>query len=281
MKEMHKVKVICPLAYFEISRDLRKEIGQGIELIENVRLRRISKEEIKEVRKRKIRDMVPRVFSKFTSRSIVVEISNIEDDPESEEWERKVNNILLALRLFKANQIFIRVTWFENSETQCVSWSDASVPFLVTERYSLEKKEIADLRELVKRVDAIDFDKDTSLRIVCERFGRSYEKEDWDEIIIDLMIAFEALFLRGTNPNLNLSHTGLFIGLGCSMLVGMNNEERKNIGEFIVEAYKKRNKIVHGSDFKTSFHVDSRVYEIEDFVVKLRDYLRQSMKKLI
>lgn len=279
MEEEHTARAICPLIYFTTSKDLRKEIDQGIELLENVKIRRISEEDLKEVKGREIEDMMPGILSRLTTEAIVLEIGNIEDDPESEELLRKIENILLAMRLYKANQVFFKVIWLENSETRGLIFFDAHIPDLVTTRYSLEKKEIAGLRDLVKKIDLCDFDRNVSFRIACERFSRSYEKDEEDEIIIDFMIAFEALFLRGTT---RLTNAGHFIGLGCSMLLGTNNEERENIKEFLVDAYKVRNDIVHGSQSVTySIKVGKRTYEIEDIVLKLRDYLRQSIKKLI
>jgi hypothetical protein len=89
-----------------------------------------------------------------------------------------------------------------------------------------------------------------------------------DEKIIDFMIAFEALFLRG-----NTSNKGLVIGTACSLLLGKTDEEREEIYDFFVKAYALRNKIVHGSQIDFT--------GINDTVLKLKGYLRKAILLLI
>lgn len=67
------------------------------------------------------------------------------------------------------------------------------------------------------------------------------------------------------------------------MLLGKNDKERQEIYDFLVKAYKIRNDIVHGSEFITSIQmqVGDKTYGIQEVVVQLREYLRESIKKLI
>lgn len=159
-----------------------------------------------------------------------------------------------------------------------ISIRSSYTPVLGKLPYSVRIDEIEGIKRLACRINKIDFNKRKSLRITCERFSRSFVEHREDEKIIDFMIAFESLFLKGkTVP----SNTGQFIGLGCSMLLGKNDKEREEINEFLVEAYKIRNKIVHGSELVTPITIHNETWEMEDFISQLREYLIESIKKLM
>lgn len=65
------------------------------------------------------------------------------------------------------------------------------------------------------------------------------------------------------------------------MLLGRNDKERQSIDEFLVKSYNLRNSIVHGSESITSIQIDKQTYEMEDIIVTLREYLRESIKRLM
>ena len=100
-----------------------------------------------------------------------------------------------------------------------------------------------------------------------------------DDRIIDLAIAFEALFIDEKTSTSNVM--GEFVGLGCSMLLGTNIVERKEIKEFLKKAFAIRNKLVHGSEVKTPIIINGKKYEMGDVASKLRKYLGASIRKLI
>jgi len=87
------------------------------------------------------------------------------------------------------------------------------------------------------------------------------------------MIAFEALFLKGDKAP---SNTGQMIGLACSTLLGKNETEREEIRRFFMRAYRMRNRIVHGSEISPQERKD-----FPDFILQLKEYLRESINKLI
>jgi hypothetical protein len=69
------------------------------------------------------------------------------------------------------------------------------------------------------------------------------------------------------------------IAVACSVLLGKNEEERDTVRRFLREAYSIRNCIVHGSDYPKP-KIDKE-YEMSEFVPKIEDYLRDSIKKLL
>lgn len=289
------VKAICPLFNFQISEvlvgnhtreetmeyfnSLRKRLEQGIEILDNVKIRRIKKEDFDRIKKFGISPPMAGIFSEINKRTFVIEVLHKEFD--SKKSELIIYKVLLGLRLYKAEGVFCKVIWFEkNSKVNTLTILDSPLPDSIGyEPYVIEINEVDKIKKLANRIDRINFGKRNSLRIACERFSRSYEEHREDEQIIDFMIAFEALFLKGRAP----PKTGQYIGLGCSMLLGKNDKERQEISEFLVKAYNIRNRIVHGSEFITQIQmqIDNQEYDIHDLLFQLREYLRESIKKLM
>jgi len=287
------VKAICPLYNFEISevifgdytreeglarlKALGKRLELGFEILKDVRIRRIKKEDIERVKVLRFYDQHIGILHKTTSRTYVIEVLQKQQDVY--QAQLKINNMLLAMRLYQASDIFCKVIWWEmESDVKTITILDSRLPELMGHPYFIEIDKVEEIRKMAKRIDKIDFGKRVSFRIACERFSRYYEEHREDEKIIDCMIAFEALFLKGKTATAN---TGQFIGLGCSMLLGRSDEEREEINKFLVEAYKIRNRIVHGSEFVTPIKLNNKTYEIYEFVFQLQKYLRESIEKLI
>lgn len=284
---------ICPLINFQISeilvgdstpdeareyfKILREKLERGIEIWNNFKIRRINKEEIEALKEFGVVNYWAGI-SRITMRTFVMEISR-KSMEERRETLRRIYELLLAMRLYKADNVFCKVILYaENANIKSLTILDPPVPERTGVPYAIQLDEVDRIRKIANKIKRIDFDKRTSLRIACERFSRSYEEHREDEKIIDFMIAFETLFLRGKKAPAN---AGQFIGLGCSMLLGRNDKERKEINEFLVEAYSIRNKIVHGSEFATPIKINNEIYEIDDFILQLQNYLRESIKNFI
>jgi len=286
-------KAICPLFNFQIPevstgrpheeamkylRMLRRKCEEGIEVLDNVRIRRIRKEDLEGVRKWGMVAYYADIFSRINASTFVIEIP--QRDLDMKEIESKIHNILLAMRLHKMGSVYCMIMWFlENSKYDMkLAILDTHVSDMMGGQYYVEIGEFQEIRKLAEQIDKIDLDKRKSFRIACGRFSRAYEEHREDEILIDFMIAFEALFLRGERAP---SNTGQFIGLGCSVLLGNNDREREEINNFLIKAYNIRNKIVHGSEYKTPIQINNEDYSMRDFVLKLQQYLSESIRKLL
>lgn len=293
MNDVSTVKAICPLYNFQIRevlvgnqtieesieyfKGLRERIEKGFEILKDVRIRRITKEDIKRVKSLQFFQTYVAYLHKISYRTFVIEVLQRQQD--SKEAQLRIYKILLAMRLYKSNNVFCKAIWYEkNSMISMMSILDPPLPEIMGEPYAIDIDEIEGIRKLVRKIDKIDLSKRNPLRIACERFSRSYEDRREDDKIIDFLIGFEALFLKGKKT---LSGKGLYIGLGCSMLLGRNDKERQSINDFLVKAYNLRNNIVHGSDPITSIRIDNETYEMEDIIIKLREYLRESIKRLM
>lgn len=287
------VKAICPLYNFQISealsglhtreesveyfKILEERLEEGFGVLDNVKIRQITKEDIERVKRLPFFQTYVAYLHKVNYRTLVIEVLQREQD--SREAQLRIYKVLLAMRLYRSDNVFCKVIWYEeNSMVSMMSILNPPLPEIMGEPYAIEINEIEGIRKLARKIDKIDLRKRNSLRIACERFSRSYEDRREDDKIIDFLIGFEALFLKGKKAP---SRKGLYIGLGCSMLLGRNDKERQSINEFLVKAYNLRNNIVHGSKPITSIQIDNEAYEIEDIIIKLREYLRESIKRLM
>lgn len=284
---------ICPLFNFHISeilygshtpdesrklfRDMRAQIERGFEIVENIRIKRITKDNFERFAKSGfdfvLRQEAPR--ERIGSNTFILEITDDTEDPE--EILRRIDKLILALRLYKEGNVFCKIVWDEEKEEvpSCAT-IDARVPE-PSLPYDIDISEIKEIRDLAFKIDNIDFDERKALRIACDRFNRSYEEHREDDKIIDFMIAFESLF----KPRKRVAHIGALIGMGCSMLIGRDERDRKKINDFLIKAYDIRNQIVHGSEFVSEIQSYAPSYRMENFMSQLREYLVESIKKLI
>jgi hypothetical protein len=261
------VRKTCQGVFFDKHKE---KLEQGFEVLSNVRIRRITEEELEEIKKLTVGLEVPPLDKK----TFVIEALKCTEGTMTE-----IEEILLALRLYKSNDVFIRVLWDKkNGKISSFGILYSPIPSFFLSPYVLYLDEIREIRELASKINNINFEKRRSFRIACDRFSRSYGKDEADAKIIDLMISFEALFKEAKKP---LSYTGEFIGLGCSMLLGKDYKERERISSFLVKAYEIRNDIVHGSEFGTPIQINNQNWAIKDFVSQLQEYLRESIKELM
>jgi hypothetical protein len=186
------------------------------------------------------------------------------------EFDKEYNLILktlLALRLLKQGPVFLASMYSFRRGAR--SWGLVKVitspPQNFYGSYTLYLHEKSRLIEIFERILPIDFQRNISLRIACDRFLRYYHEHHLEDRIIDLFIGFEALFRIG--PETKSKSTA--IAPKCSKLVGKDDPEIAEINTKIREAYKLRNAIVHGDKPEGS--------EIEDLTILLEDYLRRSI----
>ena len=137
--------------------------------------------------------------------------------------------------------------------------------------YVLDFEEIPKLGSFVNKFINIDFTKRKSLNLACKRFQRIYQEYNVEDQLIDCMIAFEALFLKGER---RASSRGKIIAIACSTLLGSNDEEREEIKNTLSMAYSMRNSIVHGGECRK----DVNLFEVVEDVI---EYLRQSIIKFL
>jgi len=290
---MKKYKVICPLYNFQIPnvllgphklspeevmnffKEQEKKLVEGINLVDGVKIRRISKEDLEDLKSM----FFPLPSDIRLSSNMFVLAKCITGDAHEFKTAQIMGNVVLAMRLLKSGYVsgsyvfYVLISekrkmdsWVWNEERRRETWGLG---------YALNFDEIPALRKIVEKLQGVDFAKRKRLHLACKRFERAYEEVDFKDQLIDLMIAFEALFVRRETAGSSQKQK---IANGCSDLLGRNEEEKEEIKCFLLKARYIRDLIAHGAEYKLKDTIGK--YDI-DFVPKLEDYLRDSIKKLL
>jgi len=253
--------------YWKISPDLWEKLEEGFELIPGKLRLRIFTE--------KDRELFTLISPSFElqlmfgqEKNTVIELKNASTKELFETEFDPLTKALLAFRLLKAGGIFLdSVIAIERGMIRRIIYP-SHPEFLPAYEFSLG--EIKNLIAVLEKVQKVDLDKNSPFRIACTRFGRSYLDRFDEDKLIDLCIAFEALFLQGKRTRAPM---GQVIGLACSMLLGKNIDERKMIKENSELAFSCRNDVVHGQDFDFD--------QIYNLIPDIEGYLRKSIFHLM
>lgn len=180
-----------------------------------------------------------------------------------------IKKCMLAFHLLKSGDIFLDNIYyiFPNSDVATGTIYTNPIPASLS-FYEFNPEEKDNLIEILNLIQPLDFKKGR-FRIACDRFERAYYDYNFDDKIVDLCIAFEALFLKEDHRE----YKGKTIGLACSMLLGQNKKERNKIYDDVNNAFIGRNNIVHGKPHQLK--------NIRILLSNLEDYLRKSILRLI
>ena len=253
--------------YWKTSPDLWEKLETGFEIIpEKLRLRIFTEKDsetftsISPTFKLKLR--------REQEKNTVLELKNASMKELFEKEFNPLTRALLAFRLLKAGGIFLDCVYLiEGGMIRRIIFPPEP-GFLPGYEFGLD--ELENLIAVQEKVQEVDFDKDSSFRIACTRFRRSYLDRFDEDKLIDLCIAFEALFFQGKWVN---GPMGQAIGSRCSELLGKNPDERDMIKKNIELAFSLRNAVVHGRDFKFE-----KIYTLNP---DIEGYLRRSILRLI
>ena len=268
--------VICPLFNFKVTGDLDEKIKDGFQFSNKTIIRPIKKEEIN--RFRKIPPLLwgdgAHLIPLINMKTFVFEIEG-----DSNQANRSTYEVLLAMRLHKTKSVFCKVYQIEEkSETVGFGCINPPTPYEQS-TYQLNISEIEKVDDWVSKIEKVNLNENSSYRVAWDRFNRFYEERRIDDTILDLAIAFEALFTGEIKEFLR--HMGIIVGLSCSMLLGQNTEDRQRIKEFLIKLFEVRNDIIHKTKLKTIIRVNGENYGMNDFSMQLQEYLRDSIKILL
>lgn len=206
-----------------------------------------------------------------------------DQDPDYLMLDQIMRNVLLTLRLFKGGQVRAGPMFFvvlsEDRHLQLKSSSLEPIPDFFVHYYELSIDEIPSLKRMLEKVRAVDFAEQRSLDIACKRFERALlDERDAENRLIDLIIGFEALFLKGRR---GFSPSVFEVADVCSRLLGKSYEEREEIGDSIIIAYSIRNHIVHGTKYIQQIPCKPWMYHLPALASRIEGYLRESIKRFL
>lgn len=269
-------RAIAPLENFSADFD-------EIKVMDNLKIIKVSKDELQEIWARG-------EFSPFVNRHKIwhieyaIEITwdakkvigSGNQKPVGSMVKDDIDDVLIALRIFKAG-----LTGFNFIETKPIKPSIliagiesigglATQPYL-GEKYTLqsgEKRSLVQLFRLLK--DAKTHTIPNYLLVAIKRFEYAYARLLPEDKLLDFMIAFEAIFLKGDEQQ-ELSYR---LSLRTAYLLAETSGERKGMFDFMRRAYKARSEIVHGERAGGEG-------KNKEFVDKVESYLRSSVTRIL
>ena len=113
------------------------------------------------------------------------------------------------------------------------------------------------------------------LQIAIGRWIRSTANKDREDKIIDLAIAFEALYLP------DAGESTFKLAVRASWHLGEDRENRVKLFEVFKELYKWRSKVAHGGELKENVAIEGESVLIEKFITRAQDLCRDSIEKIM
>jgi len=183
-----------------------------------------------------------------TDKIIGERIKNPSDTP-SQETGRIFDEVISALRLFKPGTVgynFIRTEALDWNPIGGGSIHSGIFTYPYFGEYHLEKNEVPDFKKFFKEFNK---NKPTFLDIPLRYFNYAHIRERPEDKLIDYMIAFESLFIKG---EVELSYR---LSLRVAAFLGGNQKEKGRVFNLMREAYNLRSKIVHGSSYSKNIEI--------------------------
>jgi hypothetical protein len=263
------------MEYVNVKED---PMDKGYDLIpDKLRLRWMTRDDVETISHWEY--VRPDPFKYSVGKKVVLEVKGPSVDYVDGAGSDLMRHALLAFRLLKEGSIYIEgIYGFPSGPSGVKSFNRMFNPVKPAANfriYTFDPEEIPDLIHTLDIVRSIDFDKNPAHRIACERLGKRYEDFTEDDILIDLCIAYEALFLKGEYQKSELG-MGQVIGLACSMLIGKDKAERTDIKNNIESGFNLRNKVVHGYEIDAN-----RRKRIKEILPDFENNLRRSILRLI
>ncbi|MDE0635303.1 MAG: HEPN domain-containing protein [Candidatus Poribacteria bacterium] len=137
------------------------------------------------------------------------------------------------------------------------------------------KAQIDEAKRLYELLEKLNSDVRKKLDIVINRWIKSKTYQNFQDKIIDLVIAFEALYL----PD---AHESTFkFAVRASWHLGKDQEDRTKLFEVFKELYKCRSKVVHGGELKENVIIEGEPVPINKFITRAQDLCRDSIEKIM
>ena len=160
-----------------------------------------------------------------------------------------------------------------------VGGSNRIPPFDYRGAAHVSDTQIEEAKCLYKKLVALDPDVHKKLRIPIDRWIQSKADRDTVDQMIDLGIAFEALYLLDIDETTELSFR---LRLRAAWYLGENEEDRRRLMKEFREIYDWRSKVVHTGKVpnkkkKTPFTPK----EVEKFIKRAQELCQESIMKIL
>jgi len=258
---MEEVVWIVPISNFDSDTKL-------VRFSERLCLKRISRTKLENLLGKLTSDVT--LFLSLLEAKYVLENRIV---PPSIKDER--NDVILALRLLKAGDLIVLAAFHTRKGNRvCLrTYDDLNRMLLPSNSYFLKSEETTDLIELWKIVR--NRTPKSYLEFPIRKFMEAYDKQGFDDRIVDYMLAFESIVFHGRDRS--IQPAGEVIGIAIGMLLGDNLKDRTKIKKTLEKAYELRSAKVHGNVKK----LRNFGQNIKTLSMDVEDYLRRALRRLI
>ena len=172
---------------------------------------------------------------------------------------------------------FIRFVKYEGVYGSIGFCSNPKVSNYFPKEYEITIDNIASIKDNWSNYKALNLTENKALRIALNRFLFSTQKYDSEDCLIDLMIAFEAVYLAGSEKT-KISHT---LASRSSFLL-RNRYKRDEVFTFMKKAYGLRSEIVHGANTEgNEIMFNGKKLNLGSITSTLNDLLKETFKRII
>lgn len=286
MSEIPEAVCLMPLLYFQTTRTFDRTRGR-FDLGNGIIIRKISGAKIQEIQERRGSKGWP--LDLFDIERIGYTLEKKIDPRKPKAFDKTISQfqtVVLAMRLFKQGAIGYKAVFLLVDGRSYITHDFGVIPrhasIVPILKYMEEKSPIFSLLTLSENelAEYASFYKVVSKRVGRKKkwplpiryFSRMYESKPYVDVLIDCMISFEALVLKGEKEQREKKTP---LALAISMLIGKNSKEREKIKATLKEAYNIRNDVVHGK------HPRKSELEIATLCWETEDYLRRSIRRLL
>lgn len=217
---------------------------------------------------------VPKVFGEGPA---VPDVENMASQIARNQFDEACS----ALRLYKSgavNHDYIRIgstSWELHGLTYTVS--SIGMRPAIGPQYLLLKEEVAEFLKFWQFFQRVRKRKQKRTDIALRRFNFAYERVRPEDKLIDYLIGFEALLLKGDERQ-ELEYR---LALRGSVLLGKAPAERQTVFKELKAAYRERSNIVHGGAVREAVKIGGDKIKFNEFVEKVEQRLRAAIKEFL
>jgi hypothetical protein len=217
----------------------------------------------------------------------------LDETERNEERRNKVNEaveqVLTCLRLLNVSNVYPLTILHRTKSWLFHDVRQYPLKYFPSNQFSLQLDEDfhKTFPKFWKEFQQQAVNKHKFIGLAAKRFSYAHERHDWEDRIIDLLIAAEAIFLSQAGNQGELKHR---LKLHAAKFLATDSKIRKQIFEDMSLAYDLRSNIVHGSNAldgvlkkirKKESDTLSEKEKIDQFTYRIQDYIRVGINKTI
>ena len=193
------------------------------------------------------------------------------DENQTEQADRTFDEIVLAFRLFKSigdigyyAVIAEATSLFHENGVRSIG--QPLVDFF-GKKYHLSEEESDEFVSFWHSMERLLNDPPESFRIALDKFSNSFQRENENDRLLDLVITLEAIYLKegeAQEMSYRLSQRG-------ALFLGENKERALNIKQILRDSYNTRSTLVHGGSTNVT----------QDEIIELHELTRESLSKFL